>query len=104
MPVQRITLRKLPAEARLYLFDFSRFPEVIAGETLSSPAVPASDPAGLTIGSAAVSAVVRDGIPAGQAVEVMISGGTADVTYEVEGRAVTSGGATLAVGGVIKVG
>lgn len=104
MAVQRTTLRKLPAENRLYVFDFSDFPEVLAGETLSLPVVPASSPTGLTIGTPAVSAVARGDVPAGQAVEVMISGGTAGIDYQVEGQATTSGGAKLAVGGVIKVG
>lgn len=86
-------LAKTPGESRVYLFDFSKAPEVAAGETLSSPDVAGGS--GLTFGTPAVTAGTLDGIAAGKAVQVRISGGTDDVTYSFSVSAQTSGGSTL---------
>jgi hypothetical protein len=102
MAVQRTTLKKRPVEVVLYLFNFTKFPELRAGETISTPVVPAVS--GLTIGSPAVTTVERDGITAGKAVEVTISGGTSGTTYEVECYVNTSGGSRRSVIGRIVVG
>lgn len=93
------TAGEFPTESRVkgaaetveYLFDFTPFPEIVAGETISSVSVPAVS--GLTIGSPAVTAALTDGVAAGKGVEVAISGGTAGTTYAVSCRATMSGGA-----------
>lgn len=100
--IQYDTRVKDTSETVSYLFDFSRFPEVKAGETLSSPSVTAS-PSGLTVGSPAVTAAARDGVPAGQGVAVTISSGSASATYSLECLATTSGGAVRCVKGVLLV-
>jgi hypothetical protein len=101
MAILKTTVPKDASEAVSYLFDFSAFPEVKAGGTLSSPSVPAVT--GLTIGSPAVTAVERDDVAAGQGVQVLISGGTATTTYDVECSAAISGGVTRVVKGRIVV-
>ncbi|WP_020475714.1 phage fiber-tail adaptor protein [Zavarzinella formosa] len=88
-----LTLPKIAAEVRAYVFDFSKYSEVQAGETLDSLAVPAV--AGLTIGPPAVTTAVIDGIPAGKAAKVTIAGGAPESTYTVDCRATTSGGSVL---------
>lgn len=99
MPV--ISLPKDSNETVSYLFDFGNFPEVAAGETISSAAVPAVS--GLTIGTPSVTAAERDGVEAGEGVQVTISGGTADADYAVECRATFSGGSIRVVKGIIEV-
>lgn len=89
------------SEVVSYLFDFSAFPEVIAGETLGTPVVDAVT--GLTIGTPDITTVDRDGVTAGKGLEVTISGGTAGVQYGLEARATTSGGAVRVVKGLLYV-
>ncbi len=95
------TLEKRSDWARLYVFDFTWAAEVVAGETLSSPSVPAVT--GLTIGTPAVS---------GGTVRVAISGGTAGggtalangiTAYVTTCTVTTSGGRTLSVVGYLVV-
>lgn len=99
--VQRQTRTKKVSEVVLFVFDFSNFPEVEAGETLGTPTVPAVS--GLTIGTPAITAAEVDGIPAGQALQVAISGGTAGIDYTVSAYVVTSGGSTRSVEGIVAV-
>lgn len=70
-------LIKRPGEERLYSFDFQYFPEIIAGDTLSSvdadPTVTVT-PTGLTIGAIAIS---------GDTVTVVLSGGDNEATYDL---------------------
>lgn len=99
--VPRDTLTKTPTEARYYAFDFSKAPEVQAGEALSSPAIRGGS--GLTVGEPAVLAAAFDGIPSGKGVRVLISGGTDDATVELSCTVVTSGGATLEVAGRLAI-
>lgn len=94
-------LPKIAAEARAFVFDFSKHAEVIAGETLSSPSVPTVS--GLTIGTPAVISSAVDQIPQGKGVQVLISGGTAGTTYTVDCKVNTSGGATIARRAKIRV-
>lgn len=99
--VQRQTRTKKVTEVVLFVFDFSNFPEVEAGETLGTPTVPAV--AGLTIGTPAITTAETDGIAAGKALQVSISGGTAGTDYTVSAYVVTSGGSTRGVEGVVAV-
>lgn len=99
--VQHQTRTKKVSEAVLFVFDFSNFPEVIAGETLGTPTVPAVS--GLTIGTPAITSVLTDCIAAGKALQVAISGGTAGVDYTVSAYVVTSGGSTRSVEGIVAV-
>jgi hypothetical protein len=96
------TLRR--GETVLYLFDFSNFPEVTAGGTLSAPDVPAV--AGLTIGTPAVTAAELDGIPAGEAVQVAVAASDTAAAGD-EDREVwcyaTIGASVRAVKGVVAV-
>jgi hypothetical protein len=107
--IQYDTRVKDTTETILYVFDFSRFPELVAGETISSPSVPASSPTGLTIGSPTVTVadqvVFTNGgvVEAGQGVQVTLSGGTAGVTYALECSITTSGGAVRVVKGSLIV-
>jgi len=101
-------LKKYPAEARVYVFDFQDFPEVKHhNETLSSPSVPAVS--GLTIGAATVTTADfypgggHKMVPSGKGVKVTISGGTAGTDYTVVCTVATSGGATLEIVGTLPV-
>ena len=99
--IDQQTLAKGASESVAYLVDFSRVPEWAAGETLSSPSVPAVS--GLTIGSPSVTAAEKDAIEAGAAVQVTISGGTADTEYQVKCYATFSGGSIRSVWGRVAV-
>ncbi len=83
------TLLKLPNESRVFLFDYSNFPELQATppDTIASGTVTPT-PAGLT---------VSGGTPnsAQTGLQVTISGGTAGTAYALECEAVTAGGSTL---------
>lgn len=83
-------LPKLASESILYVFNFEDFAEVVAGETLSSPSVPAVS--GLTIGTPTVTTTVIDDVPIGKGVQCLISGGTAGITYSVDCFVTMSGG------------
>lgn len=79
--------KKRPNERRLYNFDFQNFPELQAGQTLSSVQTYSRLPASsLTLNSATISGTV---------VQLDVSGGTDGVTYVVLVRVVTSGGQVL---------
>jgi hypothetical protein len=94
MPQLQIpTLTKEQARVRTYAFDFSKEPEVIAGETLVTPTIPAVT--GLTISAPAILAAIMDGVPAAKGVSATISGGAVGSVYVVECQCTTSGGATL---------
>jgi hypothetical protein len=82
-----------------WAYDFSNFPEIVAGETIASCAVPAVS--GLTIGTPEVLAAEFDGIAAGEGVKVRISSNAAvaGTTYAHECRATFSGGAVRVVKG-----
>ncbi len=95
------TRTKTAAEVVVFVFDFSNFPEIVAGETISSTTVPAVS--GITIGTPAVLTEETDGVPEGEGVAVTISAGTVGTDYTVDCRIVTSGGSTRAVRGVVAV-
>jgi hypothetical protein len=96
------TLKFYTGELRCVGFDFSEFPEVVEGETLSSPSVSA-DP-GLTAGSPEVLTadfVPGDGDPtiaSGKGVKVSLTASAAG-TYDVTCQVTTSGGSTLKIRG-----
>lgn len=98
-------LPKIASETRNFVFDFTTFSELEAGETISSPSVPAVS--GLTIGSPSVTTedVIEDGhtVAAGKGVQVSIGGGTAGTSYTVNCTVSTSGGATIARRAIIRV-
>lgn len=75
---------KGPSEIRTYLFDFSNFPEVAGGGTLSFPTAPAV--AGLTFGTATITTADDDDVDAGKGVWLRVSGGTADTDYTIAVR------------------
>lgn len=87
------TLPKIASELRTFVFDFTTYAELEAGETISSPSVPAVT--GLTIGTPTVTTSAIDDVAAGKAVQCNLSGGTAGTTYTVNCSVTTSGGATL---------
>lgn len=90
-----------PSEvARRYLFDFQYFPEVVAGDTISNPSVPAVS--GLTIGTPAITTVVMDGIPIGKGVVVPIHG-TVVGDYTIECTVDFSGGGKGTIRGIVSV-
>ena len=108
MSIAILTLRKYAGEVRAYGFDFSKFPEVMSGETLSSPTVTVS-PTGPTIGTPTVTTVPFDPgrgaelIQTGKGVKVSVSAGTAGVSYTLTCTVTTSGGATLKILGTLAV-
>jgi hypothetical protein len=93
-------------ETRAMVFDFSNFPEVVAGETLSAPSTPAV--AGVTFGTPTVLAAAftydEDGaqVASGKGVKVNVTGGTAG-EYVVRCVVTASGGGTLIVADRLKV-
>ena len=89
-------------EVRTVPFNYSNFPEILGGDTLSSATV-TGNPGGLTVGSASVSAAVVDGIPIGQAILAVVSGGTDGVDYALTCLATTAAGSVLEVRGVLSV-
>ena len=99
-------------EVRVYLFDYSNFPEILDDETIESAVVIASD--GLDVGAVRVStrphkhypegrALTPVTIPAGQAVEAVVAGGTPDALALLECRATLSGGGVVVVKGALAV-
>lgn len=101
MSIQKTVLPKDADETVSYVFDFTAFPEIKAGDTIASATVPAVS--GLTIGTPAVTTADRDGVDAGKGVEVVIAGGTAGETYTCECRAVLSSGSIRVVKGQLVV-
>jgi hypothetical protein len=87
------TLYKRAAWSRLMVFEFEKFAELVAGQTLSAPTVTVT-PSGPTIGSPAVS---------GSQIQVRVSGGTAGVTYSLLCTATTSGSSTIDQTGILIV-
>jgi plastocyanin len=81
-------------ETRYLQFDFSDFPEVNAGATLSSPAM--STVTGLTFGSPAVTSTATDGVTAGKGVVVQVTASTAG-TYTIYCTVTLSSGGTASV-------
>jgi hypothetical protein len=94
MDFPTVTVVKSPNEAINWVLDFRVFEEVsLDGGALSNPQK--SSPAGITVAAPTVSAAAINGVPAGQAVLVKISGGTAGSDYSVEVWAtVTAAGVT----------
>lgn len=103
MAIPVMSWPKDSSEVISYLFDFSNFPEVVAGETLSNPTVTVTVGSGLTVGSPAVTTVERDEVAAGAGVAVTVSSGTPGTTYTLECKVTTSGGAQRVVKGEIVV-
>lgn len=99
--IEPTTLTKPAGETRVMAFDLSPAPEVVAGETLSSPSI-AGD-SGITFGAPAVTATAFDGIASGKAVKVSVSGGTAGTTYDCALTVTASGGSILVFAGRIVV-
>ncbi len=98
-------LVKARAEVRSFLFDFSTFPEVQAGDTLASVAAPSVS--GLVLGTPAITgaAVSEAGVtvPSGQGAWMTISSGDAGTDYSVEVRATTTAARVLVVRGILAV-
>lgn len=102
MAIPVTTIQKYTGEFRAFCFDFSNAPEVVAGETLSSPTVTVS-PSGPTIGSPSVLSSAFDDVASGKGIKVTVSGGTAGTTYTLTCTVTTSGGATLICKGLLPV-
>lgn len=101
-------LYKPASSERTYVFDFSAFPEVKAGETLSSPVVTISPSGGVSVSvSASVSTTDTQGdtgiISTGKCVLVELTGGSKNLTYSVECKVNTSAGAVLTIQGYLAV-
>lgn len=91
-----ITRVKRPGETRTYVYDYSDFPEIVDGDTLSgTPTVNiVTGDDELTAGSPARS---------GDTVEVTYSAGTSGVEYLTESLCNTNSGAILSCVGKVKV-
>ena len=88
------TLVARPGEFRLYVFDFSLLPELVAGDTLAGPPVITATPAGLTVGTPGIS---------GKTVTATITAGTVERDYQVSCSCTTAGGSTLVCEGRLEV-
>lgn len=89
------TLQKEPGERRLYTFDFTDAPELLAGQFLDSATVTVPTLAlgdTFTLGTATIDATQK-------LVQLWISGGVAEKSYDLCCTALTNGGATLVLHG-----
>lgn len=84
----RTRQEKLTGESRLYDFDFTNQVEIAAGETLTGTPTVVATPSGLTLGSPTIGG-------ANKKVQIRISGGAADVLYNLKCTVSTSGGNVL---------
>lgn len=89
-PMTQLTL--ISGETRAYVWEFGPRREMEAGETISSPSIPAVS--GVTIGSPAVLTAAFDGVAIGAGVKATVTSSTAG-TYTITCQVTTSGGATL---------
>ena len=90
-PTQNV---KRTAEVRTYSFDFSKFPEIVAGDTLTGTPTITVAGTGLTLGSPSISSNL---------VKVQISAGTNGTVYVMKCQCSTVGGSTLVCGGMLLV-
>jgi len=99
LPAQSITVAA--SDDRDYLFDLSDCPEIRAGAEISAaPGDIAIEGAGaLAVGTPAPTSTTIDGIAAGQAVIVRISGWTAGTSYALAARVKLTSGRTVVVPG-----
>jgi hypothetical protein len=90
-------IAKLPTESRLYVFDYSNWPEEqgTSPDLIASASVSA-DVSGLTIGACTIA---QDG----QHVLCPISGGTSGTTYTLTCTATTAGNRLLPINGLLQV-
>jgi hypothetical protein len=96
MPVRVLT--KTESDDRVYAFDLSACPELAeAGTTIASAVILGGT--GLTVGAPAVTAAAFDGIPAGKAVSVRISGGADGDAVGIACKATLSTGRVVVVPG-----
>jgi len=100
--IPKTKLLKYTTTVRSYIFDLANAPEIVSGETISSPTVTGS-PSGLTIGTPTILEAETLAVPSGKGVAVTISGGTAGTSYTLTCTVTTSGGATLVVKGDLEV-
>jgi hypothetical protein len=96
--INRQTIQAHASDDRLYLFDLHECPEIRFGDTIASATI-LGDTTGLTVGAATATTVEIDGIPAGEAVQVTISGWTADETYLLSARVTFASGRKVVVAG-----
>ncbi len=90
------------SDDRDYAFDYSKVPEIVAGDTLVSGVIVGGS--GLTKGAAVVTVAEFDLIPAGKAMSCRISGGAAGTTYKLACKATLASGRIVVVPGrLIKV-
>lgn len=99
------TLEKYSFENRLYDFAFQFQPELVGGQTLSSPSVTQILAVSIATGATVVDAALVIGTPvvSGTIVQVRISAGTPNVAYTLRCTVTTSGGSTLECDGILIV-
>ena len=97
-PITRHTLQAHASDDRLYLFDMTSCPELVAGDTIASATI-TGDTAGLTIGTPAATTVELDGIAAGFAAQCTISGFVADTNYNLSAIVTLASGRKVVVPG-----
>ncbi len=90
------TLQKAVSWIRFYEFRFAKFAEFTgtAAETITGTPTVTAIPAGLPLGTPSIS---------GSTVLVLVTSGTAGVTYTLTCTITTSGGATLSQQGLLEV-
>lgn len=87
------TLVKTASEPRWFAVSFAECPEVQGGETIASPVLLPSSGLGVTISSLSVLDAEFDGIPAGDGVKFLATGGSAGSAYNFAIQVTASGGA-----------
>jgi hypothetical protein len=92
-----VILKKFSAEVRLFDFDFSKMPEIVAGDTLSGALLEQSAASGA--GAVALSAPAIDGAK----VKFTISAGTPGALYRIVCTVTTLAGRTLVGVGDLQV-
>lgn len=98
MPASVLTKR--PADSRVFAFDFKKYPEIVALDTLAGGQTVTSDggqPTGgaaLTLGAVTIS---------GTQVLVLIGGGTPGILYTLTAQATTAAGRVLTAVGALQV-
>jgi hypothetical protein len=99
---QATQLDKRAAEIRRYTFDFSLFPEIVAGDTLTGTPVITLEQT-LPKGTVAVAPVATSIVRATSAVTCVMTGGEDGSSWRVECTCTTTGGFTLVCVGYLRI-
>jgi len=97
------SVEQAAAEVVKYCIDFTKFPEVAAGDTVTGVSVPAVAGVAATADAQAPAADDPEGPAVGKFWYVTVSGGTPDTDYLIRVNATLSGGSVRAVWLLVQV-